>query len=245
MSETDKAKAALLELLGSRPIAYYVAFAEISGGVTSGVLLSQLFYWHGKGSDPAGWIYKTQADWTQETGLTRWEQETARRRLRERGIIEEKRAGVPARLHFRLDVDQAIDLLAQSSMWKSHNLECGKATIKDEGNPQTRVRESDELLHRLPESTAESEAESTAAAAGSQVLCSIHHVPMQARSKDGETWYSHRLPDGSWCKGAPGDGKPKTEPITATCPGCYLVGYADRLCSECGLCPDCCTCEEA
>jgi len=28
---------------------------------------------------------------------------------------------------------------------------------------------------------------------------------MDLHSKDGATWYSHRLPDGTWCGGAPGD----------------------------------------
>lgn len=48
-------------------------------------------------------------------------------------------------------------------------------------------------------------------AAGPTVFCSVHGVPMKRREKDGSVWYSHRLGDGSWCKGAPGDqpsGKP-------------------------------------
>jgi len=32
-------------------------------------------------------------------------------------------------------------------------------------------------------------------------LCPIHNVPMEAHSKNGDTWYSHKLPDGSWCRG--------------------------------------------
>jgi hypothetical protein len=73
-------------LAGSRVVAYHPSFAAIAGGVTAGLFLAQLFYWHDKGSDPDGWIYKTQAEWEEETGLSRWEQETARRRLRERGL---------------------------------------------------------------------------------------------------------------------------------------------------------------
>lgn len=48
-------------------------------------------------------------------------------------------------------------------------------------------------------------------AAASSILCSIHNEPMQPRSKDGDRWYSHRLPDGTWCKGAPGDQPPDVE----------------------------------
>jgi hypothetical protein len=38
------------------------------------------------------------------------------------------------------------------------------------------------------------------------VVCPLHQVPMELHSKDGDSWYSHRLPDGSWCWSGPGDG---------------------------------------
>ena len=31
--------------------------------------------------------------------------------------------------------------------------------------------------------------------------CHMHKVPLKKFSKDGRTWYSHKLADGSWCKG--------------------------------------------
>lgn len=33
------------------------------------------------------------------------------------------------------------------------------------------------------------------------VICSIHKVPMKRYEKDGRSWFSHRLEDGSWCHG--------------------------------------------
>lgn len=65
-------------------------------------MLSQAWYWKDRTADPAGWFYKTQKEWQEETGLTRYEQETARRALRERGFLEEKTAP-PYRLYFRID----------------------------------------------------------------------------------------------------------------------------------------------
>ena len=70
-------KEAVMAVLGS-PVAYYAAFAQALGGVEAGVFASQFFYWHGKGHDPDGWVYKTQAEIEEETGLTRRNQETAR-----------------------------------------------------------------------------------------------------------------------------------------------------------------------
>ena len=54
-------KEAVIALLGS-PIAYYTIFAKELGGIEAGVFTSQFFYWYGRGQDPTGWIYKTQAD---------------------------------------------------------------------------------------------------------------------------------------------------------------------------------------
>ena len=31
--------------------------------------------------------------------------------------------------------------------------------------------------------------------------CVVHKVPLQHYEKDGEEWWSHKLPSGSWCNG--------------------------------------------
>ncbi|HUV90772.1 MAG TPA: helix-turn-helix domain-containing protein [Anaerolineae bacterium] len=69
------------------------------------------------------------------------------------------------------------------------------------------VRES---LEETIEETNKDTTEETAAAGfslkeGSAVTCSIHDCPMEQRSKGGAIWFSHRLADGSWCKGGPTD----------------------------------------
>jgi hypothetical protein len=93
------------EALGDRPVAYRPALAALLGGVREALFVSQLLYWDGKGATPGGWIYKTQAEWRQETGLSRYEQETVRRHLRERRVLEEELRGLPARLYYRLDFE--------------------------------------------------------------------------------------------------------------------------------------------
>ena len=103
-------KESVVAILGS-PVAYYTAFAGVLGGVEAGVLASQFFYWYGKGHNPEGWIYKTQAEIEEETGLTRRNQETARKKLRELGVLEENYAGMPAKLYYRLNLDQLFWLM--------------------------------------------------------------------------------------------------------------------------------------
>ena len=50
-------------------------------------------------------------------------------------------------------------------------------------------------------------AEEEKEAAAGLPVCSVHHVTMERREKDGAIWFSHRLADGAWCKGRPGDVK--------------------------------------
>ena len=86
------------------------------------------------------------------------------------------------------------------------------------------------------------------------VQCSIHNIPMKLRTKDGDQWYSHRLADGSWCRGTPGGqprrGNRRNEPRnnanrTVACPSCFITRAADHICPDCQKCYECCTCDDA
>lgn len=101
-------------LLG-RPIAFHRSFATISGSVTAGLMLSQAYYWSDKTKDPDGWFWKTQEQWEEETGLGRYEQETARKQLVQRGLMQECRRGIPARLYFRLNFPAIVHAMNQAA----------------------------------------------------------------------------------------------------------------------------------
>lgn len=134
----------LISLL-DRPIAYQACFVRF-GGVTGAVLLSQLVYWHNRMD--GGWFYKTQKEIKSETGLTREEQETARRRLVSADVLEEKRRGVPAKLYFRVKADRLEAMLlkgesrSDSSMRDSLIQERGKGSDKSAENTPARLRET-------------------------------------------------------------------------------------------------------
>jgi hypothetical protein len=135
---------ALRAALGGRYIAYNVRYAQIAGGsVTAGVLLAQLLYWADKGADPDGWLYKTQAEWTDETGLSRSEQEIARRKLRDAGVLEEWRRGVPARLYYRIDWDGLSTALA--SLQTPADKDAGSRSLGAES--RTLERENSQTYH--------------------------------------------------------------------------------------------------
>ncbi|PTB17566.1 hypothetical protein C9I57_26830 [Trinickia symbiotica] len=95
-----------------RPIAFGTRLARITGHPKDAMLLSQLVYWTRRGRDVeanGGWVHKTREHWLLETGLSREEQENARRRLRNRKLLMEWRGGQPARLHYRLEVEAISD----------------------------------------------------------------------------------------------------------------------------------------
>lgn len=129
----------LMQLL-DRPIAFQPSFVAIGAGVTGAVLLSQLVYWQNRMD---GWFYKTQAELTTETGLTRYEQEGARKKLIAAGVLEEKLRGVPAKLFFRVNEIALETLLIQHAenpqtrMRQTSRQECGKPTGKFAGNQRT------------------------------------------------------------------------------------------------------------
>lgn len=91
-----------------RPIAFGTRMARITRHPKQALLLSQLVYWTRRGRDVeinGGWIHKTREHLLIETGLSREEQENARRRLRNLGLLAEWRGGQPARMHYRLEVE--------------------------------------------------------------------------------------------------------------------------------------------
>src|SRR5688572_90399 len=109
----DKEKLSLIKQRLSRPVAYYRVFARIAGGATAGLMLSQAWYWTQTEivRKRGGWFYKSAREWQDETGLTRREQETARKKLKARGLIEERLKGIPATINFRIVQESLIDLL--------------------------------------------------------------------------------------------------------------------------------------
>ena len=108
----------MIKELLKRPIAYNPIVAKAFGSVKLGILWSQIYYWSDKTNDPNGWIYKTQNDIFDETGLSRKEQETARKLGKKLGILESEVRGVPPKVNFRVDIDKTIELLEDYSKCK-------------------------------------------------------------------------------------------------------------------------------
>lgn len=79
-------------------------------------------YWSKITKDPDYWFYKSQKDWEIETGLSRHEQDSARKILKERNLIFEKRAGIPATIHFKINFEACLHRLLYSGNLKDEEL---------------------------------------------------------------------------------------------------------------------------
>lgn len=98
---------AIWPLLG-RHVAFHRRLVDVTANVKAALLLSQAIYWTRHGRDVAlrqGWFHKTAEQWRVETGLSVKEQGRARELLQSLGLLEDQRVGMPARLHFRLNLD--------------------------------------------------------------------------------------------------------------------------------------------
>jgi hypothetical protein len=90
------------DMLPNRVVGYSPDLARIVGGATTGLFLSQLLFLSDKGANPEGWVYKSEAEMGKETGLTKREQQTARRKLLSLGVIAIMRGGWKNTYHFKV-----------------------------------------------------------------------------------------------------------------------------------------------
>jgi hypothetical protein len=100
------------EFLPNRVVGYSPDLARIVGGATIGLFLSQLLFLSDKGANPEGWVYKSEAEMGQETGLTKREQQTARRKLLSLGVIVIMRGGWKNTYHFKVIWEKLYQVIA-------------------------------------------------------------------------------------------------------------------------------------
>ena len=103
------------------PISFHRAYVPMTGMVTAALLLSCAVQTcvdgetHDGLTDRDGWFSKTQQQWSEEIGLSKDELTTARTRLRELGVLEERlvrdETGFRNYLQYRANLDRVSELL--------------------------------------------------------------------------------------------------------------------------------------
>ena len=141
----------LLQLL-DRPIAFHRCFVTLTGSVTAALMLSQALYWQRRCKDPEGWWYKTRDDWAEETGLSRYEQEGARKRLRELGVMQEHLRGLPATIWYRVNEERLLEGLSKVAQRATSNPVPvgGKPAVQLVENQPTGWRKNHQLVGGKP-----------------------------------------------------------------------------------------------
>ncbi|WP_395146379.1 hypothetical protein [Armatimonas sp.] len=136
-------------LIGEGVVAYQRGLARAVGCHSAGLLLSQFWYWTQRlpeGRD--GWFHKTMPEIEYETVMGRREQDTARKRLRDLGLLEEKRMGQPAKLWFKLNRSAVVELLRKDVRQRNQqnsSQDSLQSDLQFGGKRQTRLAESAKL----------------------------------------------------------------------------------------------------
>jgi hypothetical protein len=100
------------DMLPNRVVGYSPDLARIVGGANIGLFLSQLLFLSDKGANPEGWVYKSEQEMGKETGLTKREQQSARRKLLSLGVIAIMRGGWKNTYHFKVIWEKLYQVIA-------------------------------------------------------------------------------------------------------------------------------------
>lgn len=111
----------LVMRLYDRPIPFQRIFVAITGKVTAALMLSCAMQLTEDGeADADGWLSRTAEDWTNDTGLSKDEQVTAKRRLLELELFQEKRFrvdnGMRLVIQYRINFDTVERLVIEDDM---------------------------------------------------------------------------------------------------------------------------------
>jgi hypothetical protein len=116
------------DLLPNRVVGYSPDLARIVGGATTGLFLSQILFLSDKGANPDGWVYKSETEMTQETNLSKREQQTARRKLLALGVIAIMRGGWKNTYHFKVIWEKLYQVSTGSQRTQNGATEKGERT---------------------------------------------------------------------------------------------------------------------
>lgn len=158
----------LIDLLDLKSIvAYRPQFARALGSATAALFLSQAIYWQQKAGE-GNYFYKKrdaerddnnimlepktndQQSWEWELGLSRYEQESSRKLLKQHHLLREKLEGMPAKTYYCVNYDALVMFLqvnleatskkqtfGNNQPVSGHQQAGGKTTNKLAGKPPT------------------------------------------------------------------------------------------------------------
>jgi len=105
MAKPNKSLNTILDVTNGYYFNFVPEVAIALGSVNAALMLCYLVHWEGKGWKRDGWIYKTMEEMRTGTGLTKNQQESARKILKQCGFIQVERKGTHGKLHYRVIIE--------------------------------------------------------------------------------------------------------------------------------------------
>jgi len=102
--------------------------AKVVGNVDTAIFLHQMLYWWERKT--SNFVYKTIAEFQNETLLSRFQQDASIKKLVEIGFIEVFLQGSPPKRHFKVDVDKILEALENYNCKKPTNEDVRKSQIE-------------------------------------------------------------------------------------------------------------------
>jgi hypothetical protein len=126
-----------LKVLTGTKVTYSPRVARKTGSVISAIFLQQMLYWWERKKDEM--VYKSIHELENETALSRYQQDTAIKKLVKMGFIEVVCKGSPPIRHFRVRIQKIINAL------KDENGKCGNPANQIDEKQQINLQESNNL----------------------------------------------------------------------------------------------------
>ena len=99
---------ATVSALSQQYLYFYPRLVPLTGGHKGALVLSNMLHWtrHLAVKDPEreGWVWKTQAEWARDTGLSRHELDSAIAQLKAKRILQVIKRGMPATTFYQLQL---------------------------------------------------------------------------------------------------------------------------------------------
>jgi len=97
---------------GSKTIVSAQLVSALNGNGNAAIYLSQLLWWGKRKADEDGWFFRTRDQMQTRCGLGKQAQRTAEKTLRELGLIDTDKRGMPAKKHYQIHYQELISLLS-------------------------------------------------------------------------------------------------------------------------------------
>lgn len=137
-SVTGEQRSILMGHGGEQGVFVRPSFVRVmKGDGNAAIIMQHMLYWSqtDMAKQREGWFYLTAQRMSQDTGLSHDVQERVRRKLVLLGVLEQKRAGVPAKNYYRINFVKLAELLIAESR---------KGEIKNQADTESSIRDSRE-----------------------------------------------------------------------------------------------------